>query len=82
MEKVGYLCVHTAVGTYCFSRASMGLLGMDMYQDKLTDKVIEDLVLAGHVVKLADNVYFGANSFSEFIEVFCTILEQCDIADL
>ena len=81
-EKLGYLCIRSAVGTFCFSRATMGLLGMDVYQDELTDKLLGDLVLSGHVVKIADNVYFGAQSLEEFQKVFVTILSRCKEADL
>ena len=60
----------------------MGLLGMDMYQDELTDKLLGDLVLSGHVVKLADNVYFGADSLQHFQQLFETIFHRCKAADL
>jgi len=51
-QKLGYLCIRTAMA------ATQGLLGMDVYKDELTDKVFDDLVLSGHLVKIADNVYF------------------------
>ena len=81
-QKLGYLCIRTALGTLCFSSATMGLLGMDVYQDELTDKVLGDLVLSGHVVKLCDNIYFGANSSKEFQEIFAVILQRIESADL
>ena len=81
-QKLGYLCIRTAVGTMCFSSATMGLLGMDVFQDELTDKMFGDLVLSKNVVKLADNIYFGAHTQSEFVRVFSTILSRCDTADL
>ena len=39
-----------------FARAPMGLLGMDVYQDELTDRLFGDLVQANKLVKIADNV--------------------------
>ena len=33
-QKLGYLCIRTAMGTMCFSSATMGLLGMDVFQDE------------------------------------------------
>lgn len=81
-QKLGYLCIRTAKGTRCFSRATMGLLGMDVFQDELTDRMFGDLVLAHMVVKLADNIYFGANTLAEFLDIFKTIVEHCDAADL
>ena len=81
-QKLGYLCIRTAGGTMCFSSATMGLLGMDVFQDELTDRLLGDLVLAGNVVKLADNIYFGSNSLEGFHSVFKTILGRCETADL
>ena len=60
----------------------MGLLGMDVYQDELTDRLFGDLVLSKNVVKLADNIYFGANSLEEFHEVFSIILKRVNESDL
>ena len=81
-QKLGYLCIRTFMGTMCFSSATMGLLGMDVYQDELTDKVFSDLVLSGNVVKMADNIYFGSNTLSGFQQVFKTILSRCHASDL
>ena len=81
-DKLGYLCIRTALGTLCFSRATMGLLGMDTYQDELTDKMFGDLVLSGQIVKIADNVYFGAPTINKFLSLFETILSRCLAADL
>ena len=81
-QKLGYLRIRTATGTMCFSSATMGLLGMDVFQDELTDKVLGDLVLSGNVVKLADNIYFGSNSLQDFVKVFSTILGRCEAANL
>ena len=81
-QKLGYLCIRTAMGTLCFSSATMGLLGMDVFQDELTDRLLGDLVLEGNVVKLADNIYFGSHSLEDFQKVFSTILSRCETADL
>ena len=80
--KLGYLCIRTARGTRCFARATMGLLGMDVYQDELTDRIFGDLVLSNHVSKLADNIYFGANTLTDFQRIFHTILQRCKESDL
>ena len=72
-DKLWFLCIRTAQGPVCFSRATMGLLGMDTYQDELTDRLLGDLVLQGHVIKIADNIYFGSESMekSVFMGVSC-----------
>jgi hypothetical protein len=68
--KLGYLCIRTMMGTLCYSRAPMGLLGMDKWQDELTDRLFGDLVLKGQLIKIADNIYFGADNIDEFHAVF------------
>jgi len=60
----------------------MGLLGMDVYQDELTDRIFGDLVLSNHFSKLADNIYFGANNIKDFQRIFHTILQRCKESDL
>ena len=60
----------------------MGLLGMDAIQEELTDKVFGDMVLAGNVVKLTDNLYFGGETLDEFLNTFHEILYPCSLSDL
>ena len=81
-QKLGYLCIRTAMGTMCFTAATQGLLGMDVYQDELTDKIFGDLVISKHLVKIADNIYFGANSLTNFTRLLRTILQKIETADL
>ena len=80
--KLGHLCIRTAMGTLCYSQALMGLLGMDVFQDELTDRLFGDLFLAGYLVKLADNVYFGGDTVQEFTDILAIVLERCLMADL
>ena len=54
----------------------------DVFQEELTDKMFGDLVLSKNMVKLADNIYFGAHTQSEFVRVFSTILSRYYTADL
>ena len=42
-QKLGYLCIRTARGILCLSSATMGLLGMDVFQDELTDELLVTL---------------------------------------
>ena len=53
-KKIRYLRIRTAFGTLAFTRAPMGLLGMDVFQDELTDNIVGDLVLAGKVCKIGN----------------------------
>ena len=55
----------------------MGLLGMDVYQDELTDRLFGDLVLNRTLCKIADNVYFGGKSVKELHQTLEIILDRC-----
>ena len=81
-NKLGYLCIRTAFGTLAFTRAPMGLLGMDVFQDELTDTVFGDLVLAGKVCKIANNIYFGGDTVDEMLAIFKQLITRCHKADL
>ena len=48
----------------------------------MTDRLLGDLLLAGHVVKLADNIYFGAKDLPSFAKLFSTILSRIQSVDL
>ena len=43
----------------------MGLLGMDVFQDELTDRLFGDLVLSGKLCKIESNIYFRAETVSD-----------------
>ena len=81
-KQLEYLCIKTIFGTYAYCRGPMGLLGMDAIQEELTDRVFGDLVLAGKLVKQADNLYFGGETQEEFLNVFQEILRRCQLSDL
>ena len=83
-DELGFLCIRMrmAQGTLCFSRATMGHLGMDAYQDELTDRLLGELVLQGHVIKWAANIYFGAESMKKFVSLFKNNLGRCSAANL
>ena len=81
-KKIAYLRVKTSFGVLCYTQAPMGLLGMDTWQSLLTDKLFGDLVLAGKVVTIADNMYFGGGSITELQQTFEDIIARCDKANL
>ena len=81
-KKLSYLCIRTAFGTMTYSRAAMGLIGMDALQEELTDKLLGDLVVEGKVFKQADNIYFGADNLEQFQKIFEEIIKRCHLADL
>ena len=81
-RQLEYLCIRTVFGTFTYCSGPMGLLGMDAIQEELTDKVLGDLVLAGKVAKVADNVYFGGQTLQDLLDTFHEILRRCDLANL
>ena len=81
-RQLEYLCIRTIGGTLAYARGPNGLLGMDAITDELTDKLLGDLVLDGKVVKLADNVYFGAETIEGLHEIFHEIMKRCTKATL
>ena len=80
-RKLGYLCIRTALRTLAFTQAPMGLLSMDVFQDKLTDRLFGDLVLKGKLCKRADNIYFGRHTLSD-LTTTSEIVEIVDTSDL
>ena len=70
------------MGTLTFARAPMGLLGMDVWQDELTDRVFGDLIEANSLIKIADNIYFGGNDVSDLHTTFEEIIKRIAHSDL
>ena len=81
-RQLEYLCIRTAGGTLAYARGPNGLLGMDAVCDELTDKILGDMVLQGKVAKLADNIYFGAETIEGLHNIFREILRRCWISNL
>ena len=60
----------------------MGLLGMDVFQDELTDHLFGDLMMAGKLCKIADNVYFGGDNLADLASIFKEVMSRIDQSDL
>ena len=60
----------------------MGLLGMDVFQDELTDRLFGDLVLSGKLCKIENNIYFRAETVSDLSAIFKEIIKRVHISDL
>jgi hypothetical protein len=59
-----------------YTIAPMGLLGMEVFQDQLTDKLFGDLILQGKLCMIADK------SMAEIQDLFEIILSRIHEADL
>ena len=44
--------------------------------------MFSDLVLAGNMVKIANNLYFGGDTEEEFVKVFQIVLSCCEVGNL
>ena len=80
--KLAYMCIKTALGTLCFKRAAMGLLGMDVFQDEMMQRIFGDLILQKKLITLADNIYFGADTLEDLAALLEEVLSRCELADL
>ena len=81
-RKLAYLAIKTAFGTMIFTRAAQGLLGMDVYQDEMMQKMFGDLILQGKVITLADNVYLGASTIQGMQDILEELLSRCEAANI
>ena len=61
-------------GTLVYQRAVMGLPGSESSLENLLCKILGDLMLEGHVVKLADDLYVGAATVKELLVVWRKVL--------
>ena len=62
-------------GVYVYTRAVMGLPGSESALEQLMSKVLGDLMFRGSVVKLADDLYIGANTPIELNSVWNEVLQ-------
>ena len=62
-------------GVYVYTRAVMGLPGSESALEQLMSKVLGDLMVKGSVVKLADDLYVGANTPIELNSVWKEVLQ-------
>ena len=61
-------------GTLVYQRAVMGLPGSEASLETLLSRILGDLMLKGSVVKLADDLYAGADTVEELLAVWREVL--------
>ena len=81
-QKLGNICIKTAQGTLAYTQAPIGLLGMDVYQDELTNHLFSNLVLVGKLCKISDNIYFRGDTVPELASIFKDIVRRVHISNL
>ena len=62
-------------GMYVYTRAVMGLPGSESALEQLLSMILGDLMVDGSVIKLADDLYIGADTPSELINIWENVLQ-------
>ncbi|XP_033749128.1 uncharacterized protein LOC117333788 [Pecten maximus] len=71
-----YCCVATPYkGVRVYVRSAMGMPGSETALEELTCQVLGDLVEAGCVAEVADDLYIGGNSFEELCQNWRNVLQ-------
>ena len=69
-------------GIRVYQRCAMGMPGSESALEELMSRILGDLIVAGNVAKIADDLYCGANSLHDLISIWTKVLQllsDCDI---
>ena len=69
-------------GIRCYTRCAMGMPGSETALEELMCRVLGDLVEGGHVVKIADDLYCGAETCDELLAIWTSVLQRLHDANL
>ena len=61
-------------GTYVYTRSAMGMPGSEIALEELMCRVVGDLLQAGILAKIADDLYVGGDSPSELLQNWISLL--------
>ena len=76
-DSMKYLGVMTPFkGTRVYTRPPMGLPGSSEFLDELMRRVLGDLMHQGHVCKVADDLYIGANTIDDLLNIWEEVLQK------
>ena len=74
-ESMPYLGVVTPFkGIRLYARAAMGMPGSSEWLDELMSRVVGHLVMEGHVLLIADDLYVGANNIPTLLSAWNDLL--------
>ena len=68
-------------GLRVYTRAAMGMPGSTEHLDELMCRVLGDMIEAGQVIKLADDLYLGAAIIKE-LQLSATKTEICPVTTI
>ena len=63
-------------GVRVYTKSAMGMPGSESALEEVMSRVLGNMIQAGQVVKLADNLYCGANSLSELCYIWENLLRS------
>ena len=77
---VGVISPYT--GTYVYKRSVMGLPGSEAALEELLNRIFGDLVRAGKMVKIADDIFLGSDSTSSLLSIWKDVLNRLKLNGL
>jgi hypothetical protein len=80
MKYLGVLTPFKGIRVY--TRAAMGMPGSTEHLDELMTRVLGDLMEEGSVVKIADDIYVGADSIPELLIRWERLLQRFELNNL
>ena len=69
-------------GVLVYTRSVMGLAGSEAALEELLSKILGDLMMNGQVVKLADDLYCGADSPEELVKIWESVVSLLSLNGL
>ena len=79
-KYVGVLSPYT--GTYVYRRSVMGLPGSESALEELLSRVLGKLIREGKMIKVADDIFLGASTIKELIEIWEEALTRLSLCGL
>jgi hypothetical protein len=76
MKYLGVLTPYKGIRLY--TRAAMGMPGSTEHLDELTSRIFGDMVEAGKVIRIADDLYAGANTVNELLSIWEELLGRME----
>lgn len=76
MKYLGVITPYKGIRVY--TRAAMGMPGSTEHLDELTSRIFGDMVEAGKVIKIADDLYAGADSIPNLLDIWEELLMKME----
>ena len=69
-------------GTLIYLRSVMGLPGSEAALEEILNRILGDLIMEGVVVKLADDLYVGSNTYDGLVDAWARVLKKFQLNGL